>query len=125
MPEVILKILAVLGVLLLILLGAVLLLLLLVLFVPVTYKVKGVKNSEKAELSARARWMFGLLRVRYAYPEPGRLTVKILWFTLLGAEKKGRKPKKKSKEDTADADKKAGEADKKAAKPDKKTTEAN
>lgn len=83
MSDVIMRIFSVIGILLLALLGLALLLLLLVLFFPVTYRVKGEKGPEKLWLTARADWLFGVLRVRYAYPEPGKATVKILWKTLV------------------------------------------
>ncbi|MCM1190901.1 MAG: hypothetical protein NC123_00530 [Butyrivibrio sp.] len=82
MPDIILRILAVIGIVFLILLGLALLLLLLVLFWPVTYRVKGEKTSEKLWVTAKADWLFGVVRVRYAYPEPGKVAVKLLWKTL-------------------------------------------
>jgi len=113
MPDVILKLLSALGILLLVLLGVTLFLLLLVLFYPVTYKAKGVKNNDGTELSVNAAWLFGVLRIRYDYPEPGVLTVKLLWHTLFGArspkaeKQKGRsKDKSKSRDKSRDKDKK-------------------
>lgn len=86
MLDFILKILTVLGIILLILIIFLLAALLLVLFFPVTYRVRGRKNAEKTELSAGMNWLFGLLRVRYSYPEPGILTAKLLWFKLYQAK---------------------------------------
>ena len=82
MSEVILRILSIVGILLLILLGVVLFLLLLLLFWPVTYRVRGEKTPENLRVSARADWLFGVFRVRYSYPEPGNVVVKLLWKTL-------------------------------------------
>lgn len=82
MLDFIIKILTVLGLILLALIIFLLAGLLLVLFFPVTYRIRGVKDAEKMELSARMNWFFGLFRVRCSYPEPGILTAKILWFKL-------------------------------------------
>lgn len=93
MLGIILKILSVLGILLLVLLGIVLLLLLIVLFYPITYRAQGKKDSTSRNLSVRVNWLFGLLRIRYSYPEPGKLTVKLLWHTFFtsGKEKQDKK----------------------------------
>lgn len=82
MLDAILKCLSVVGIVLLVLVILLLAVLLLVLFFPVTYRLHGTKNVEKLELSARMNWLFGLLRVHASYPEPGMLTVKLLWFKL-------------------------------------------
>lgn len=94
MSDVILRILSIIGIILLILLGMVLLSLLLLLFWPVTYRVKGEKTPEKLWVTAKADWLFGFFRVRYAYPEPGSVVVKLLWKTL----KDTGQPKKESEE---------------------------
>lgn len=103
MLDVLLKIVSILGIVLLALTIFFLVMLLLVLFFPVTYRVRGRKGSEVSErkvirhsevsgkmgdveLSAGLNWLFGLLRVRYAYPEPGILMVKLLWFKLYQAK---------------------------------------
>lgn len=101
MLGVILKLLSVLGILLLVLLGMILLLLLLVLFFPVTYKAQGSRKADgEATLCISANWLLSLLRVRYAYPQPGKLTVKLLWHTLFSSD-----AEKKESEET---EKKAG-----------------
>lgn len=82
MSEVFLKILSALGILLLILLTAAAALLLLVLFFPVTYRISGKKDTEKTALSVKLNWLFGLLRLRYGYPSPQLLTVRLLCFKL-------------------------------------------
>lgn len=82
MLDIILQILPVLGIILLVLLCIIIVFLMLVLFFPVSYKISGKKDAEAFSLSAGANWLFGLLRVRYAYPEPGNLTVKLLWIML-------------------------------------------
>lgn len=88
MLNVILEILSILGILLLCLLGLAVLLFLLVLFFPVSYKLSGKKNAEEMTLSAGASWLFGFLRVSFDHPEPGRILVKILPFTVFDSGKK-------------------------------------
>lgn len=82
MLGIVLQILSVLGIILLVLLGLLLAVVLLVLFFPVTYHISGRKEEKHLEAAARASWLFGLLRVRFAYPEPGKITAKFLWHTI-------------------------------------------
>lgn len=82
MSDVLLKILSVLGILLLVLLIIILAALLLVLFFPVTYVVSGKKNTEETAVSVKMKWLFGLLGLRYGYPKPQLLTIKLLFFRL-------------------------------------------
>lgn len=82
MLAVILKALSVIGIILLVLLGVFLAALLLVLFFPVSYRLGGRRDGEGIRAEARAGWLFGLLRAGYAYPEPGRLVVRLLSFTV-------------------------------------------
>lgn len=102
MTGIILKILMVIGILLLVLLGLVLGVLLLVLFVPLVYRASGNMDGEKKELKAKVRWLFGLLRADYCYPEPGRFTVRLLWKKLYDSgqdnEKKSEKHRRKKKD---------------------------
>lgn len=87
MLDIVLKILSVIGIVLLVLLAVLVVTLLLVLFFPITYKAFGKKNEKDIQAWVKANWLFGLLRVRFIYPEPGKLTVKLLWFTLYDAAK--------------------------------------
>lgn len=96
MTGIILKILMVIGILLLVLLGLALGVLLLVLFVPFVYRASGSMDGEKKELKAKVRWLFGLLRADYCYPEPGRFTVKLLWKTLYDSGEDNKKDPKKN-----------------------------
>ncbi len=116
MLDIILTILSVLGIVLLVLVLLLLAVLLLVLFFPVTYRFRARKESgallrdegqgqnesadkdgeayrnkaapflRNTELYAGLSWLFGLLRVRYSYPETGALTVKLLCFKLYEAK---------------------------------------
>jgi len=38
-------------------------------------------------VNGKVRWLFGLVRVRILYPEPGTVVVKFLWFTLYDSGK--------------------------------------
>lgn len=96
MPDVILRVLSIVGIGLLCLAGAALLLLLLVLFWPVAYRVKGEKGAGSLTAAAGADWLFGLIRARYAYPHPGSVTVKFLWMTLPGTGSPGKTSEPKS-----------------------------
>lgn len=90
MLTILFKILSILGILLLILLGIALVVILLVLFFPVCYKMSGKKNAEEMQFAAKIKWLFGLVRVSYSYPVPGKLLAKVLFFTVYdsSAEKK-------------------------------------
>ena len=82
MLTIVLRILSVLGILLLALCALAVTILLLVLFVPVTYRISGVKDEEGFRINGKVNWLFGIFRLRYGYPEPGELTAKILFLTL-------------------------------------------
>lgn len=94
MLTILFKILSILGILLLILLGIALVVILLVLFFPVCYKMSGKKNAEEMQFAAKIKWLFGLVRVSYSYPVPGKLLAKVLSFTVYdsSAEKKNSAP---------------------------------
>lgn len=94
MLTILFKILSILGILLLILLGIALVVILLVLFFPVCYKMSGKKNAEEMQFAAKMKWLFGLVRVSYSYPVPGKLLAKVLFFTVYdsSAEKKNSAP---------------------------------
>ncbi|MCM1542942.1 MAG: hypothetical protein NC121_17010 [Blautia sp.] len=105
MLSIVLKILSILGILLLCLLGAALLLVLLVLFFPVSYRVTGRKYPGETTVRARASWLFGFLRVRYDYPDPGTVVVKILTFTVYDS---GKAARDKKENDSGSADRAEG-----------------
>ena len=87
MLTVILKILSIAGIILLVLLGVVLFAAVLILFVPISYNISAEKSDEKIEANVRAGWLFGLIRAFFAYPEPGGLIVKILFFKVFDTGK--------------------------------------
>ena len=88
MLTILFKILSILGILLLILLGIALVVILLVLFFPVCYKVSGKKTAEEMLFDAKMKWLFGLIRVSYSYPVPGKLLAKVLFFTVYDSSEK-------------------------------------
>lgn len=144
MIDVVLKVLVILGIVLLVVVSLCLVALLLLLFFPFTYRIRGEKSGESFWLSFRVNWLFGLFRVRFLYPDPGRLRVKALFLTLFDkkippekvpdAQEEKAGPQEKSakgnntEENSAPQDQgKAGQADAKAAaeKADKKTAEGS
>ena len=82
MLTILFKILSILGIVLLILLGIALVVILLVLFFPISYKSAGKRTAEEFWITARVKWLFGLLRMNCDYPDPGKICVKFLFFTL-------------------------------------------
>ena len=82
MLTILFKILSILGIVLLILLGIALVVILLVLFFPISYKAAGKRTVEEFFITARVKWLFGLLRMNCDYPDPGKICVKFLFFTL-------------------------------------------
>lgn len=87
MLDIVLKILSVIGIVLLVLLIVLVVTLILILFFPITYKAFGQKCGKDIQAWLKANWLFGLLRVRFYYPEPGNVTVKLLGFTLYDSAK--------------------------------------
>lgn len=105
MLDSILRILPLLGIIFLVLLCIIIVFLLLVLFSPIRYRLSGKNDAEAFCFSVRANWLLGLLRVRYAYPQPGRLTVKVLWFTLYDSGAERQEEKKTDSKKTNERDK--------------------
>lgn len=82
MLTILLKILGILGIVLLSLAGIVLVIILLLLFFPICYKVSGRKDADELQLSAKIKWLFGIFRMTYRYPDSGKILVKFLFFTI-------------------------------------------
>lgn len=100
MLDIIMKIITIIGVILLILLLVLLISLLLVLFMPVVYTIFGKKNSEETTVGIKANWLFGLMHIRYSYPKPGNIMVKVLWITVYDSSiAHNRKEHKKTREE--------------------------
>ena len=77
MLTILFKILSILGIVLLILLGIALVVILLVLFFPISYKAAGKRTAEEFWITARVKWLFGLLRMNCDYPDPGKILRKV------------------------------------------------
>lgn len=77
MLHVILQILAIIGIVLLCILGLVLLLVTVVLFVPVRYAAEGKRDTQETTLLIKAAYLLHMLTVKYQYPEPGGVVVKL------------------------------------------------
>ena len=92
---------AIVGKILLGILLFILILLLLILFLPICYRVKGKIDAEGKSLNAKVSWFFGLIRLRFDYPEPARPILKLAFFTLTGKEEKesNEKQEESGKED--------------------------
>ena len=101
MLTILFKILSILGIVLLILVGIAVVVILLVLFFPVCYKLSGKKDTEELRLTARVQWLFGLLRLSYDYPDPGKLLVKLLFFTLYDSSAESPKDEASTPKDIA------------------------
>lgn len=107
MLSIVLKILFILGILLLCILGLAIAFVLLVLFFPICYKISGKKDTEQMSIHVRASWLLGFLRVCFDYPDPGKLLIKLLFFTVFDSGKEsGGKAEKDSKGNSVKAAKK-------------------
>lgn len=104
MLHIILTILKIIGILLLVLLAIILFVTAAVLFVPVRYRLNGEKEGDNLSVRAEVFWFMHLLRARALYPEPGRVIVKLLWFTLYdsGSEEKSEEKEKKQRKSKKD-----------------------
>ena len=103
MISIILSILKIIGIVLLCILGLVLTAILVVLFVPIRYKIVADSdiNDVKKDyhVTVKFSWLLCLVRGRYNYPSEEGMKVKVGPFTVYGAEKKEKIPKKKKKKD--------------------------
>lgn len=106
MWTVVLKILSILGIILLCLLALLLVTLLLVLFWPVSYRGGGSAGAGEYRAWFRFRWLFGLVRGAYAYPESKGLQIKVLWLTVYDS---GGKQEEKTSEDTSEEKRQSGQ----------------
>ncbi len=77
MIQIILQVLAVIGIILLCLLGLVLIVASVIMFVPVRYQFSG-RVEENLECRVKATWLAHLFSISYVYPEPGQIVIKVL-----------------------------------------------
>ena len=97
-----LKILSIIGISILVILLLILFIVLMVLFSPITYRLKGAKETgENFWGKAKFTYLFGMIRLYFSYPEPGNLVVKLLCFKIYDSSKpkKQKKSKKKKEKD--------------------------
>lgn len=99
------NILPIIGIVLLIVLAVAVVLVLLVLFLPIVYRVNGSKQEKDIQVCVKARWLFGLLNVRYAYPEPNAVIVRLFGFELFHSGKQGTGEEAKQPTDESSQDK--------------------
>ncbi len=92
MLAVLLSILKFIGLALLWIIGVILAMVLLLLLCPITYRIEGRGKEEQMTGGVRGTYLLGLIRFAFQYPEPGKPSLKILWFDLLNRKEK---PKKK------------------------------
>ena len=122
MLHIILTILKIIGILILIVLALFLVMIGVVLFVPIRYRAKGKKDEEGFFVKAEVYWLLHLFRIKAVYPEPGRIIVKVLCFTVYdsGKEKTKKSAKKKKVKEQTTAVKKKEKPIRKEASIDKK-----
>lgn len=77
-----LKVLSIIGIVLACILGVIILLLLLILLCPITYRADADAHDNKYTAKVKIKYLFGLVRAGFDYPEPGILYVKALCFTV-------------------------------------------
>lgn len=82
MWPILLKILSIIGIVLGCIVGLILLLLLFVLLCPICYKADGEFHGGVGRIRVKLRYLLGLVRGDYIYPEPGNIVFKVAWFTL-------------------------------------------
>lgn len=88
-----LLILKIIGIALLVILGLILFILCLLLFVPIRYDVLA-KYQEQPDIRVKISYLLKAVRARYVLSgKESSLSVKVLWFTLMGGDKK-KKPKR-------------------------------
>ena len=100
MWDVVLSVLSIFGGILLVLLIFAAVFLLLVLFYPITYRVRGQKTVEEKWILAKIKWLSGLLQIKYSYPEPGNVTVRLFGRKVFDTNEK--RTKKKQQESNTD-----------------------
>ena len=108
MLHIILTILKIIGILILVVLALLLTVIGVVLFVPIRYRVNGKKDEESFFVKAEVYWLLHLFRIKAVYPEPGRVIVKILCFTIYDSGKvdESEKSQRKKKEENSKVKKK-------------------
>lgn len=99
MIHIILKILAIIGIIILCLLACLIIVLLSVLFVPVRYRAFGVHNEKETRIHVKITWFLHMITAVYDFPCPGELRVKLFGVPI----------RMRKKENDSAADKETGE----------------
>lgn len=95
----------------------------LILFFPVSYRLEGKKTPDSFWAKVRVSWLFGLVRLLFYYPEPGKPIFQIAFITLRKFQRKQgsgtarRKPPKKKEESAPKPDIVRADPDRADAKP--------
>lgn len=89
MLGIILKILCILGWIVLFLLALLILTVLLILFFPVSYCISWQKDAASMTVSARLKWLFGMITGSFDFPQPGALIVKLFGIVVFDSGKSG------------------------------------
>ena len=103
MLGILLKILSIIGISLLVILLLILLIVVVVLFSPITYRVRGEKlaGEDEGHLpfwgKVKVTYLFGMIRVYFDYPDPGKLIMKFLCFKIYDSSKPKNEKNKKEK----------------------------
>jgi len=103
MLGILLKILSIIGISLLVILLLILLIVVVVLFSPITYRVRGEKlaGEDEGQLpfwgKVKVTYLFGMIRVYFDYPDPGKLIMKFLCFKIYDSSKPKNEKTKKEK----------------------------
>lgn len=105
MLHVILQILAIMGIILLCILGFALLLVVVVLFVPVRYVAEGKRDTQETTLLIKATYLLHMLMVKYRYPEPGSMVVKLFGIKIFDSAKGAEADAEKEKTGIAEGQK--------------------
>ncbi len=100
MLQIILQILAIIGIIILCIIGVFILLVIIVLFCPLRYYLKGSKQDDEIRFSIHLSYLLHVITLRYLYPEPGNLEIRI--FGIPYKAKAKIKPKEKSKQNSSE-----------------------
>lgn len=98
--SILLLILKIIGIILLSILGIILLVIVLVLFVPVTYKLKGKYENKEPYFYAKAGWLFNLITVSFDLAREEKVNMRIIGISLRGPKKKNSKISGESEAET-------------------------
>ena len=88
MLYVILRILAIIGIIILCILGLFIVLLFTVLICPIRYRISGDKLDKEIHLKIKLSYLFHIITARFYYPKPGTLEIRVFGILLKSKERK-------------------------------------